>query len=263
MQRCLCDYSLVPILKRSFIYDNGACIKLRGIDFALNRMNRHLEKYYRHYGSEGYALVFDFSKYFNSIDHVALLKILREKITDDRLYAIVKQLVDDFGENGLGLGSQISQSCALALPNKMDHYIKEQLGIKYYCRYMDDGCLIPHSKEHLQYCLKKITEICTELGIKLNTKKTQIVKLSRGINFLKTHFILTKTGKIVRKPYRKNITLMRRKLKTFKRWVDEGKMTFEDVMTSWCSWRGHQLKFNSYWARQRIHDLYVRLFYWS
>lgn len=111
--------------------------------------------------------------------------------------------------------------------------------------------------------LKKITEICTELGIKLNTKKTQIVKLSRGINFLKTHFILTKTGKIVRKPYRKNITLMRRKLKTFKRWVDEGKMTFEDVMTSWCSWRGHQLKFNSYWARQRIHDLYVRLFYWS
>ena len=140
---------------------------------------------------------------------------------------------------------------------------KEQLGIKYYCRYMDDGCLIHHSKEHLQYCLKKITEICTELGIKLNTKKTQIVKLSRGINFLKTHFILTKTGKIVRKPYRKNITLMRRKLKTFKRWVDEGKMTFEDVMTSWCSWRGHQLKFNSYWARQRIHDLYVRLFYWS
>ena len=263
VQRCLCDYSSVPILRRSFIYDNGACIKLRGIDFALNRMNRHLEKYYRHYGSEGYALVFDFSKYFNSIDHVALLKILREKITDDRLYAIVKQLVDDFGENGLGLGSQISQSCALALPNKMDHYIKEQLGIKYYCRYMDDGCLIHHSKEHLQYCLKKITEICTELGIKLNTKKTQIVKLSRGINFLKTHFILTKTGKIVRKPYRKNITLMRRKLKTFKRWVDEGKMTFEDVMTSWCSWRGHQLKFNSYWARQRIHDLYVRLFYWS
>lgn len=43
VQRCLCDYSLVPILKRSFIYDNGACIKLRGIDFALNRMNRHLE----------------------------------------------------------------------------------------------------------------------------------------------------------------------------------------------------------------------------
>ncbi|WP_303341228.1 hypothetical protein [uncultured Duncaniella sp.] len=56
---------------------------------------------------------------------------------------------------------------------------------------------------------------------------------------------------------------MRRKLKTFKRWVEEGKMAFGDVVTSWCSWRGHQLKFNSYWARQRIHDLYVRLFYWS
>ena len=185
------------------------------------------------------------------------------KAIDARLYAIVKQLVDDFGENGLGLGSQISQSCALALPNKMDHYIKEDLGIKYYCRYMDDGCLIHHDKEHLKYCLQKITEICTELGIKLNPKKTQIIKLSRGINFLKTHFILTRTGKIIRKPHKKNITLMRRKLKKFKRWVEDGKMTFEDVTTSWCSWRGHQLKFNSYWARQRIHDLYVRLFYWS
>lgn len=263
VQRCLCDFSLVPVLKRSFIYDNGACIKLRGIDFALNRMSRHLNKYYRHSGREGYALTFDFSKYFDNINHEVLLKILREKITDDRLYAIVKQLIDNFGECGLGLGSQISQSCALALPNKIDHYIKETLGIKYYCRYMDDGCLIHQSKEHLQYCLKKITEICDELGIKLNTKKTQIVKLSRGIKFLKTRFILTKNGKVIRKPYKKSITIMRRKLKKFKNMVSEGRMTLKDVATSWCSWRGHQLKFNSYWARMRMHNLYVQLFYWS
>lgn len=263
VQRCLCDYSLVPILKRSFIYDNGACLKYRGIDFALNRMNRHLEKYYRHYGSEGYALVFDFSKYFNSIDHDILLGQLREKIPDSRIFNLVKGLVDDFGERGLGLGSQISQSCALALPNKLDHYIKEELGIKYYIRYMDDGCIIHHSKEHLQHCLKKIYEICDELGIVLNKKKTQIVKLSRGVGFLKTNFFLTRTGKIVRKPYKKNITHMRRKLKTFRRWVDECRMTLDDVSTSLSSWRGHQLKFNSYWARQRIHKLYVQLFYWT
>lgn len=261
VQRCLCDYCLVPVLRKTFIYDNGACLKYKGIDFAMQRMNRHLEKYYRHYGNEGYALVFDFSQYFKRINHEVILNILRKAIPDDRLYGLTKMLIDDFGEEGLGLGSQISQSCALALPNKLDHYIKEQLGIKYYCRYMDDGCLIHQSKEHLQKCLTEIKRICGELGIVLNTKKTQIVKLSRGIRFLKTRFILTKTGKIIRKPYKKNIVQMRKKLKTFKRWVDEGRMTVEDAKISFQSWKGHQLKFNSYWARRKIYYLFIQLFY--
>ena len=42
VQRCLCDYSLVPILSRSFIYDNSASQKGKGISFALNRMSVHL-----------------------------------------------------------------------------------------------------------------------------------------------------------------------------------------------------------------------------
>lgn len=263
VQRCLCDYCLVPVVRRSFIYDNGACIKYKGIDFAMNRVNRHLEKYYRQYGNEGYALVFDFSKYFANIDHDKIKEILRNKIPDDRICGLLEMLIDDFGDKGLGLGSQISQSCALALPNKLDHYIKEQLGIKYYVRYMDDGVLIHRDKNHLQYCLAKIKEICSELGIVLNEKKTQIVKLSRGIKFLKTRFILTKTGKIIRKPYKKNIVQMRKKLKTFRRWVDEGRMTIIDVRTSVQSWKGHQLKFNSYWARQSIWKLFMRLFYRS
>ncbi len=261
VQRCLCDFCLVPVLKDTFIYDNSACIKFKGIDFSMNRMNRHLEKYFRKYGSEGYALVFDFSQYFKRINHDVILGILRKAITDDRLFNLIKMLVDDFGDEGLGLGSQISQSCALALPNKLDHFIKENLGIKYYCRYMDDGCLIHHDKEYLKKCLVEITRICDELGIVLNKKKTQIVKLSRGIKFLKTRFILTKTGKIIRKPYKKNIVAMRNKLKTFKRWVDEGKMQVEDVRTSIQSWKGHQIKFNSYWARRKIFNLFIELFY--
>lgn len=260
VQRCLCDFCLVPILRRSLIYDNGACLKLKGIDFSLNRMNRHLEKYYRHYSNDGYVLVFDFSSYFRLIDHEKLLKILREKIPDDRLFSLLKQLVDDFGDIGLGLGSQISQSCALSFPNELDHIIKQELGIKYYSRYMDDGCLIHHSKEHLQKCLKRIEEVCQKLGITLNKKKTQIIKLSRGFRFLKAQFILTKTGKVLRKPYKKNIKLMRHKLKTFRKWVDEGRMTVSDVKTSRVSWLGHQLKFNSYWARLNMKSLYCQLF---
>lgn len=260
VQRCLCDNYLMPIIERSLIYDSGACIKHKGIDFALNRMNTHLRRHYREYGNDGYALVFDFSQYFKNIQHDIIYKVLAQKIPDGRILDFVKSLIDNY-EDGLGLGSQVSQACALLLPNELDHCIKTKLKIKHYARYMDDGYIIHHDKEYLKYCLEEIRKICKEFGIVLNTKKTQIVKLSRGIKFLKTKFILTKTGKIIRKPNKKNITLMRRKLKALKRLLDNGRITFTAIKHSMVSWSGQQLRFNSYWARRRMKRLYDSLFY--
>lgn len=238
VQRCLCDYSLVPIFSNSFIYDNGACMKDKGIDFAVNRLIVHLQRHYRKHGNNGYALVFDFSKYFDSINHEKLKSIIDGSYPDKRLAAFIKRLVDDFGgEKGLGLGSQISQVSALRFPNRLDHYVKEVLHIKGYGRYMDDGYMLHPDKAYLQKCLADLREICDCLGITPNKKKTQIVKLSKGITFLKHRFILTATGKVVILPARKNIVRQRRKLKKFKQWYDDGKMTLASIQQSYQSWR--------------------------
>lgn len=260
VQRCLCDFSLVPMFSKSFIYDNGACMKRKGIDFGVRRLVCHLQRHYRKHGTGRYALVFDFSRYFDNILHDPLKHIVNKTFDDSRIARLVNQLIDDFGDIGLGLGSQISQVSALMYPNRLDHYIKEILRVKSYVRYMDDGVLIHESKEHLQLCLKEIRRICAELGIKLNTKKTQIIKLSRGITFLKRKFILTDTGKVIIKPARQGITKMRRKLRTFKRWLDEGKMTLDAIATSYISWCGHLKHCNAYWARQRADALFEKLF---
>lgn len=260
VQRCLCDYSLVPMFGNSFIYDNGACMAHKGIDFAVDRLVCHLQRHYRKHGTEGYALVFDFSRYFDNIQHEPLKQTVDKTFTDPRIAGLVKQFIDDFGEVGLGLGSQISQVSALMYPNRLDHYIKEVLRIKGYGRYMDDGYLIHESKEHLQMCLKEIRRICGELGIILNEKKTQIVKLSRGLNFLKRRFILTETGKVIIKPARKGITKMWRKLRTFKRWHDEGKMTMADIKTSCTSWKGHLKHCNAYGIIVRTDAMFDNLF---
>ncbi len=61
VQRCLCDYCLVPMLSRSFIYDNGASLRGKGYDFAVSRVTHFLAEHYRKHGREGYVLVFDFS----------------------------------------------------------------------------------------------------------------------------------------------------------------------------------------------------------
>ena len=60
VQRCLCDYCLVPMLSRSFIYDNGASLRGKGYDFAVSRVTHFLAEHYRKHGREGYVLVFDF-----------------------------------------------------------------------------------------------------------------------------------------------------------------------------------------------------------
>lgn len=260
VQRCLCDHSLVPMYSNSFIYDNGACMRKKGIDFALRRLTCHLQRHYRKFGTEGYVLVFDFSKYFDNIAHEPLIAEVKRRYHDPRLRDFIIGLIKQFGDKGLGLGSQISQASALMYPNRLDHYIKEVLRIKGYARYMDDGYLIHSDKSYLQRCLDDIRRICGELGITLNAKKTQIVKLSRGITFLKTRFFLTDTGKVVRKPCREGIARMRRKLKKFKRWLLEGRFTMQEIRTSVCSWLGHVKRCNSYKTRQSMRDLYRKLF---
>lgn len=61
----LCDDILMPILLKYLIFDNGASIKHKGLDFARNRFTEHLHKYWKnHQTNEGYILLIDFSKFF-------------------------------------------------------------------------------------------------------------------------------------------------------------------------------------------------------
>lgn len=260
VQRCLCDFALVPMLGRTFVYDNGASTEKKGYSFATRRLTKHLQDHYRRYGAEGYVLLFDFSKFFDRVSHSLVKAILNKEFTDERIIKQTEYFVDAFGDVGLGLGSQISQVFALASANRLDHFVKEVLRIKGYGRYMDDGYLIHPSKEYLQNCLECIKAICEELDIKLNVKKTQIVKLTHGFRFLKVQFFLTKTGKIIRKLHRTSVVRMRRKLKAFHRRVAQGKMLVDDVWTSIQSWVSYAMNFDAYRTIQSIYALYDKLF---
>ena len=261
VQRCLCDKSLVPLLGRTFIYDNGASMKNKGYHFAVNRITEHLRKHYRKYGNEGYILLFDFSKFFDSVSHAVVKGILRKEISDERLCALAEHFVDVFGDVGLGLGSQISQVLALASANRLDHYIKEVLRVRFYGRYMDDGYLIHRSKEYLVKCRQAIACICEELGITLNQKKTQIVKLSHGFTWLKVRFFLTATGKVVKRIYKRSVTRMRIKLKKLKRIYESGRLAFADIYATWQSWSAYAQNFSAWHTIQNMKRLYNQLFF--
>ena len=260
VQRCLCDYALVPMLSWTFIYDNGACMAGKGYTFASKRLTRHLHEYYRKHGHDGYVLLFDFSKFFDCVSHALIKRIIHDQFTDRRIIGLTEHFIDAFGGVGLGLGSQVSQILALASANKLDHYIKERAGIRYYARYNDDGYLIHHSKEHLDKCLKAIRIICGRLGITLNEKKTQIVKLSHGFTFLKVRYFLLPTGRVIKKIARGSVVRMRRKLKKFLPKYRAGIITANDIYQSWQSWKAHAKNFNAFHAITGVGRVYNRLF---
>lgn len=260
VQKCLCDYSLVPILSPTFIYDNGASMKGKGIDFALGRMDKHLHDYFLQNGNEGYILQYDFSKYFESIPHDVLKDIINHYYEDEDLKRLLFDMIDAFGERGLGLGSQMSQVLALAAASRIDHYFKDQKGVKYYGRYMDDGYIIARDKDYLFECKHELERLTDELGLKLNLKKTQITKLSHGFTFLKVRYVMQPNGHLHKHIARVSVTRMRKKLKVYKRLLDEGKVTLTIVDGALCSWLAYAARCDTYHTRQNMVNLYFELF---
>lgn len=256
------DNVLVPVLRPKLIYDNAASLKDRGVHFALKRLKVHLWKHYREHGTnEGYVLVGDLHAYFDSIDHDVVFREYSKVFGyDPDLVNLTMDFIDAFGKKSLGLGSQVSQMTAVFYPNRIDHYIKEQLKIKGYGRYMDDFYLIHENREYLKECLNVIRGMYQDIGIELNERKTKIVKLSEGFKFLKGKVHLTETGRVVMRPDRGTITRERRKLKALRRKLDEGKIQFSDVRQAYNSWSGHIKHFDSYRTRRNMDKLFNELF---
>jgi hypothetical protein len=256
------DLILVPILRPKLIYDNAASLKDRGTHFALKRLKVHLWRYFRKHGSnEGFILVGDLHGYFDNVDHDVVFREYGKIFGyDPDIVDLTMDFIDAFGIKSLGLGSQVSQMTAVFYPNRIDHYIKEQLRIRGYGRYMDDFYLIHESKEYLEKCLTDIRRMYNDIGIELNEKKTKIVKLSDEFKFLKVKTRLTDTGRVVMRPDRGTITRERRKLKALRRKLDEGKVTFDDVKQAFNSWKGHIKHFDSYRTARNMDKLFNELF---
>jgi len=67
--------------------------------------------------------------------------------------------------------------------NEVDQYIKHELKVKYYFRYLDDSVLLIQTKEKAKILLYKIQKFLKQnLKLELNNK-TQIFKNKQGVNF--------------------------------------------------------------------------------
>lgn len=293
VKHSLCDEILTPNIRKYLIYDNGASLTGRGIDFTRKRLLVHLRKYYaQHQSNDGYILLIDFSKYYDNIRHDILMEQFKaitdnehalwllEKILDrskvdvsymsDEEYSVCmttvfNSLVHDkidrklltgekFMAKHLNIGDQVAQVAGIAYPMEIDNYIKIVRGIKFYGRYMDDSYVISDSKEKLQEIISEIVTIASRIGITVNTNKTRICKLSDYWRFLQVQYSLTDTGRVIQKINPKRLTCMRRKMKKLVSILPPKE--FEEWYNSW--FRNHY-KIMSKKQRENMDTLFQQL----
>ena len=130
-----------------------------------------------------------------------------------------------------------SQIIAIMYLNELDHYIKKNLKIKYYIRYMDDGILLHENKENLEYCLKEIEKILNKYKLKLNNK-TKIINIKNGFEFLGFRFFI-KNNKVIMKVKNQTKKRFKRKIKKLDNLVNNKKLDNKVLKQVQDSYIGH------------------------
>lgn len=166
-----------------FINNTYACIKGRGIHKCVDDVHKALMSDWK--GTK-YCLKMDVRKFYDNIDHACLKRIIRYRIADEQFLGIIDKIIDSNGsDKGLPIGNYTSQYFANLYMAYFDHWVKEDLRVKYYFRYMDDMVILSDSKEELHNYLDMIG-LYLGAELKLTIKKDwQIFRVDeRSIDFV-------------------------------------------------------------------------------
>jgi len=131
-----------------------------------------------------YTLKMDIQKFYDSVPHDKLMAAIRHKIKDERILSLIEKVVKTT-EAGIPIGNYTSQWFANLYLEKLDHHIKEALGVQYYVRYIDDLVIFGPNKKKLHKTRIAIGGFLeTVMGLKLKGNWQVFKTASRGVDFL-------------------------------------------------------------------------------
>jgi len=258
-QRSLNDVGIYPAMAKGFIYDNCACQKGKGADFARKRLKTHMQRFYRKHGSAGWVLKMDVRGYYPNMRH-DVAKATFQRRLEPVIYERAATVLDSFpGETGFNPGSQIIQIAGISVLDPIDHCIKERLRAKYYIRYMDDMLVISHDFAELEAIKAAVAGKLRLMGFELHPQKTRITALTEGVMFLGFRYRLTDTGKVIMTLDSDRVSAQRRKLRRMAGKVRNGTLTREKMAESYTCWRSHAAKGDSYALLKRMDNFFNTL----
>lgn len=199
------------VLGGMMIRDTYASLPKRGIHDGLNRLRKALKDR----SNTEYCLKLDLKKFYHSVDQEVLIKRLRRKIKDETLMQTLIRIIRSYGP-GLAIGYHSSQLLGNFYLCLLDHYMKAELGVKYYFRYCDDVVVLGPDKAYLHGIFAKLRKVVEEelhLTIKQNWQIFPVE--ARGIDFL--GYVTRHDYVLVRKHIKQKVARRLQKVKSKKR----------------------------------------------
>jgi retron-type reverse transcriptase len=211
-----------PFLETQFIEDSYSCRKGKGTHYGIRRVAMFLEK--GSTGSDCYVMKLDIQGYFmginkhllweklqqmlakgeedsefNKINSDFILFLLEKTIWNDpRKSCIFKSRAEEWtglpnskslfyteSDCGLPIGNLTSQLFSNVYLHDFDLFVKNELGVEFYGRYVDDFVLIHPCKAFLLDAKEKIRRYLQEnSGLTLHPKKFYLQHYTKGVAFL-------------------------------------------------------------------------------
>jgi retron-type reverse transcriptase len=250
-----------PLLDRRFIHDSYACRPGKGVHRAADRYQTWARRY-------AYALKLDVARYFPSIDHDILKCQLRRHLKDLGVLWLFDLIIDHSPpfpdepvtyfpgddlftplarRSGIPIGNLTSQFLANLYLNELDHFVKQDLGIRAYLRYVDDLVLLSDSKARLHAWRQAIEERMQRLRLHIHPRKVNIFRVHDGVDVL---------GYRVFPGYRllrnDNGHRFARRLRGFADAYRQGTMDWQDFDPSVQSWIGHARQADTLGLRTKL-----------
>ena len=201
-----------PYFEAIFIKDSYATRKEKGLHLAVSAAQKYACRY-------KWYLKLDIEKFFTSVNHEILLKLINRKIKDPAVMSLCRIILSNqtvsmgMEENkGLPVGNLTSQFFANIYLNQLDHFVKQDIGLRAadfqigcgksefatpthatprfgYVRYMDDFILFSDDPIELKQALEQIKQfVQQQLELCIKPKSVQINRVSHGIPYLGYRF---------------------------------------------------------------------------
>lgn len=210
-----------PIFEKTFINDSYSCRVGKGTHYGIKRVDHFIRSCSQNYRKPCYILKLDIKGYFMGMNKNILLHKLnctlkKKKHDIDFDLKLVNYLIDKTvnanpvnnctikgkqadwnglpkdkslftAKEGCGfpIGNLTSQLFGNIYMNEFDHFIKRDLKIEYYGRYVDDFILIHNDKEYLKSVIPNIKNyLSNHLKLTLHPNKIYLQHFSKGVSYL-------------------------------------------------------------------------------
>jgi len=226
---------LQPAIMRGMYEYSCGSVPGRGTSYGQKTLRKWLDGDYK---NTKYCLKMDVHKFYPSVNNELLKMAFRRRIKDTDCLWLIDQIINSI--QGLPIGNYTSQWFSNFFLQGLDHFIKEQLGVKYYLRYVDDLVLLGGNKKKLHKARQAISDYLETINLTLKDD-WQVFKVnSRAIDFLGFRFFRNKT--ILRK---RNALRIRRRIRKIQK---KGYLNYKDAcaVVSYWGWIKRSDSFNFY-----------------